>query len=985
MHGKYPSGRLGQRLSPRLRALAVAITLAVAQPVLASGETTGGISGVVREGQSAVAGAQVSIRQLDTGLTRSVATDAQGNFRMPQLPIGRYEVTVTTAGGSRTETVDVGVGSHSAVAIELVAPGSIAADTDATTLGTVQVTAARRIIDVYSTDSGLQISKAQLDKLPVARNVTAVALLAPGVVQGDSGFGDLPAFGGASVAENVYYVNGLNVTNLRNGLGGAEVPFEFYEDFQVKTGGYSAEFGRSTGGVFNAVTKSGSNDWKFGGSVFWRPDRLRGQSPDVVNSDGTLVVSNARDVLNEHEYNFEASGPLIQDRLFFYALVNPSYTRETDFSPEFTATRSSTDGLFWGLSIDWLLNDYHTVELTAFSDQRDIERSTRDWDPASGEVSGDPRLGTSARGGRNASLKYTGFLGENLTMSALIGRTESDLTDSSPLDVNPAIYLTDDGSNFVPLGNFANDEFGVADDQRTAMRLDFDWNIGAHTLSFGIDREKLQSFEDTGYSGGVFYEIHNEDPLNPFFWEFRQRIYGDFETNSNAAYLEGTFRLNDVVVTAGVRNERFENKNGLGGTFLEMDQQWAPRLAAAWDIGGDGDDKLYANLGRYYLPVSNILNIRLAGAFYAEETRYALAGLNPDGTPIRGAVLDPTFVQFDGEVADPRTIVNANIRPMYQDEAILGYAFRLGEKWSADVNAVHRDLGRAIEDSTPCLPLDQIALARYGIVDYCANESTPYVLTNPGSAMTVYHDFGQGDGLERFDFSAAELGYPDAKRRYTAVNFTVQRAFVDAWSVNASYTWSRSRGNYEGTVRGDYVLVEGNAGFTTAFDFPSLLEYGDGDLPNDRRHVLKAWGQWQFAPQWLLGFNWTSASGAPISHYGIHPTDENALVYEAATFYRRGLPAPRGSFGRTPWTHNLDLSLSRDFAWGQYDAQVQLEVFNVFNADNATKVYQEGELDPIRDPVTGAIVDRFPPDVNYGLPFNFQSPRAVQLSARIRF
>ena len=55
----------------------------------------------------------------------------------------------------------------------------------------------------------------------------------------------------------------MNVTNFRNGLGASTIPFEFYDQFQIKTGGYSAEFGRSTGGVVNAVTKRGSNDWQF--------------------------------------------------------------------------------------------------------------------------------------------------------------------------------------------------------------------------------------------------------------------------------------------------------------------------------------------------------------------------------------------------------------------------------------------------------------------------------------------------------------------------------------------------------------------------------------------------------------------------------------------------------------------------------------------------------------------------------------------------
>lgn len=69
-----------------------------------------------------------------------------------------------------------------------------------------------------------------------------------------------PLKGGASVGENAYYINGMNVTNFRNGLGGSTVPFQFYDQFQIKTRGYSAEFGRSTGGVVNAVTRRGTNE-----------------------------------------------------------------------------------------------------------------------------------------------------------------------------------------------------------------------------------------------------------------------------------------------------------------------------------------------------------------------------------------------------------------------------------------------------------------------------------------------------------------------------------------------------------------------------------------------------------------------------------------------------------------------------------------------------------------------------------------------------
>ncbi len=111
----------------------------------------------------------------------------------------------------------------------------------------------------------------------------SVALLAPGIEQGPRlrrrcGV----SFGGSSVAENTVYINGLNVTDFYNRIGFSSVPYAFYKEFQVKTGGYSVEFGRTTGGVINAVTRSGTNEFEFGGEITWEPDFLQATKPATI-------------------------------------------------------------------------------------------------------------------------------------------------------------------------------------------------------------------------------------------------------------------------------------------------------------------------------------------------------------------------------------------------------------------------------------------------------------------------------------------------------------------------------------------------------------------------------------------------------------------------------------------------------------------------------------------------------------------------------
>ncbi len=148
----------------------------------------------------------------------------------------------------------------------------------------ITVTAASAsAVDVTSTEIATNITREELHRLPVDQTVASVAVLAPGVNKGTAGFGGI-TFGGSSIAENSYYVNGLNVTDFYNRNGFSEAPFAFYQEFQVKTGGYSVEFGRSTGGVVNAVTRSGSNDFHYGAELTtdsrtaWesgRPQRLQ--------------------------------------------------------------------------------------------------------------------------------------------------------------------------------------------------------------------------------------------------------------------------------------------------------------------------------------------------------------------------------------------------------------------------------------------------------------------------------------------------------------------------------------------------------------------------------------------------------------------------------------------------------------------------------------------------------------------------------------
>jgi hypothetical protein len=225
--------------------------------------------------------AQITIVNSRTGLQRTLPARKDGSFRFSALPVGVYSVLIETDGYPAIEhevlAVNVGMGTNASATLTSEQGDVLELDALSVMGGKISP------IDTSSVESVSQFTAERISNLPVQRNLAGVALLAPGTTVGDTDFDGEPllSFGGASIAENVFYVNGMNVTNFRNGLGGSTVPFEFFEEFQVKTGGYGAEFGRSTGGVVNSVTRRGGNEFHFGAGAYYEPDSWRKTSPDV--------------------------------------------------------------------------------------------------------------------------------------------------------------------------------------------------------------------------------------------------------------------------------------------------------------------------------------------------------------------------------------------------------------------------------------------------------------------------------------------------------------------------------------------------------------------------------------------------------------------------------------------------------------------------------------------------------------------------------
>lgn len=665
--------------------------VAVATPAAAQDYTQVNATGRVQSttGQP-IGGARVTVTSNAQGFSRSAISNSDGSFSVPALPQGSYAFSIEASGYDTFSDPSVSLIQGSAAnQFTLASTGAVAS-----TGGDIVVTAGRlSVVDFSSNTIGSVINVADTAaRVPVGRDLTSVVLLAPGTVGGDNRFGSLPSINGASVSENAYYINGLNITQFRNGLGAVAVPFDFYATVDTKTGGIPAEFGRFTGGMVNATTKSGSNTFHGGVTFTWSPDDLRSNTRNTFASDNDSVKSERTDFVAQ------LSGPIIKDHLFFYGIYN---ARNVSSSGGFTGTTSNTaTGIngcasnptycanfadlasanlqivgtsysqnnnrspFYGGKIDAVIIDGQRIEGTYWQTsgvQTQNIFGTSLYSLASGQrynlntnsPGGYVSTNVYRSGGENYVLRYTGTFTDWFTVSAAYGVNKNkDTTESSQPNLPSVVDQRNGGSSSI--GNTsANATLNF--DKRTFYRADADVTVnlfGTHHFRGGYDREDLDENSTIVANGGGQYTLLTAsgaattiDPTVglPGGTDYAiKRTFvsgGQFSSRNTAFYIEDNWQLfdNRLQLNLGVRNDRFENKNAAGKTFFLAKNQWGPRLGLSIDPNGEGRTKFFGSFSRYFLPVAVNTNVRLAGSELDYDAYYRLSGLSANNTPILGA------------------------------------------------------------------------------------------------------------------------------------------------------------------------------------------------------------------------------------------------------------------------------------------------------------------------------------------------------------
>ena len=498
--------------------------VAFVMPVAAQESATrGNIGGTVVDSSGAVIpGAKVTANG-PTG-SQTQLTNQEGNFLFRTLIPGTYSVKVEKENFKSAAASDVQVVINRTTALRMTLQAGA-------TNETIEVTANSVSVDTSSTAISTNLTDSYYASVPVPRGVASLFYNAVGVTNGGGTGTSNPSISGGSGLENLYIADGVNITDPAfGGLGvftriqgavGTGVNLSFIKEVQVKTGGFEPQYGQSTGGIVQMVTKSGGNAYHGAIAGYIAPNSLeanRKQRDDFrVNNVGRLT----RD-LGQYDASFELGGyvPGFKERIFFFTSYNPSYKRQSVLPPQF-ANDSSTHvvglySLFGGKQmmlkyntynydgkLTFKLNDRNQIEASVFGDP-----SHTGTGPYSTALTFENTAGFSKweYGTRNIVARYNGALSNTWTLNASYTHNNNDFTET-PLANNFAISDITNATLSVPVGGFGFLENHAAHSNTWTIDTSKVFHaLGEHTFSLGFNQQ-MPEYDDLKSRTGGNYTV----------------------------------------------------------------------------------------------------------------------------------------------------------------------------------------------------------------------------------------------------------------------------------------------------------------------------------------------------------------------------------------------------------------------------------------------------------------------------------------------
>lgn len=994
-------------------------------------ERTGTIEGLIKDSQGAlIPGAVVKVT--GTGVNRTVTTNEDGFYRIPSLPPGVYSVESSAtnfAMGKRNNDVVVTLGNITNVTMSLQ-PGQVDATITVTTQDLPQ-------IDVTDSKAATNLSAEVIERIPKTPNFASVLKYSPSTRPEPNGGGF--QVDGASGSENTFVIDGQEVTNFRTGVlnFNNNIPTQFVQEVQVKTGGFEAEFGGATGGVVNVVTKGGGNS--FNGNIgfqFFVP-KLQ-TSPNLIQSGSNTTLTYIQPPPTEGTAflpSFTIGGPIVKNRIWFFTSHAPQYLpgditwRFADGTQNRYLNSVRQDYSFFRVDSQ-ITNNLRVYGTYTYNPLRSLGIiPTFGSLFATATATAAPLPGSqSEQGGRQPAQAFT-FAGNwsptnNLVIDVRGGRTYLNqklvnygIPNETRFRCITAGPQCAAGFSNIPTNTLINKDISIRKTFGASASYFVNNSVlGRHNIKGGYESNYLSNDVDSGnfsngetrlFFGQTFPDL-NGNPRGAGVGEIgygylqRNGVFGFAKSNSQAIFVQDSWSpVKNLTLNLGARFEK-ENVPAFnadqGGTEINFNwmDKFAPRLGFSWDVRGNGKLKVHGFFGRFYDRFKYELPRGSFGGDTFLRDYFVILGANP--SPFfytRTYALANAYRQNNFRVnsnAPGVNLVDPDLKAVRQTEYAVGFEYGLSKDFVLAGRYFRKNLDRTIED--------------VGVPDALGNET--YYIANPGF------------GIVQQSLISGVPPTPKAIRQYDAMEIRLDKRFSNDFFFNANYTYSRLYGNYGGLASSDEA-GRNSPNVNRVFDLPfePFTPAGVenlGLLPTDRPHVFKFSGGYNL--------NWRNLFNGKMDKFGANSTN-----FSIFTTLQSGTPVTsrvdlldvatvvlneRGDLGRTSKFTQTDFAVSHQYQFGRdnrFRLAFDLNILNLFNERNEMGRYELITLGVFAEGLSGFPATRadtiraifnnpnglrtqiqnligtpgFTTDARFNQPNLFQFGRSVQFGFRFMF
>jgi outer membrane receptor protein involved in Fe transport len=701
----------------------VAILAAAAVPLYAQSDT-GAIDGRIFDQQKAgMPGVTITAKNTATGLTRTTVSGSTGTYHFGSLPPGTYDLTAELQGFSTQirKGVTVQVSSPSTVDVTM-AVGNVSE--------TVVVTGETPLVQTTKSDVGQVITTAMVENMPLnGRKFQDLSLLVPGTRPANyydptkTEVGGISYGGLSGRSVNISVDGGDNNDGVVRGLL-QQFSADAIQEYKVTTQRYSAEFGRSTGGLVNVITKSGTNNLRGSGFLFARNDKLNAKTyfekAHAATSDAVMSEEVEKQPFSQQQVGGTIGGPVAKDRAFFF--FSYEFNRRNDFvivntggvlpAEEGPREKPFRNHLVTAKT-DFQLNpDNRLLVRYALEDQN------RKHDFIGGN--------TLASAGALNTNKIHSVIAKNSTVMGnsklneavfLFQYFENNITAED--NTKPGIFTPDFnfGANTNTPQQTIQRRFQVRDDfsfRKTGWMGDHDFKAGGEVIRSHYGG----FFTPTLYGSFSFQNPLPGNDLSAYLNAIADTFSGsagDNEANDNWTYVAAYFQddwkpTNNLTVNLGLRWEmqagpyqnnfdtpvlRYLKANGYATERKQDMKDFGPRAGFAWDVKGDGRTVVRGGYGLYYDEIFQ--NITLYEKWNDVRTPLFFVSLSPapftakyyqeNTQAVRDSLKDPTF---SGQIM---RLTAPDLKQPYSHQFNVGTSHAITQHLSFDVDYIHA-LGR---------------------------------------------------------------------------------------------------------------------------------------------------------------------------------------------------------------------------------------------------------------------------------------------------